>query len=334
MDIGPVRVQGTARLAPMAGISNAPFRVVAQSCGSGLTTSEEIDAVGLLRESRKTDKIASYLPGERPLVMQLLGADAESLAPAALLLEESGADIIDINMGCPMRKVTKKGKGSAMMKDVPRTARILAAIVKTVTVPLTIKIRGGWDERHINAVEVARMAQDEGVAAITVHPRTRSQVFNGKAPWDIIAEVVDAVDIPVTGNGDVRSMADARAMKKQTGCQSVMIGRGALGRPWVFDEEFESLDDDAQSAYKKRVIERHIDLMQEYFDDRYGHMQLKRQLSWYAGGRNGARSFRKRLFESQAADATLEIFWDYWRTASQAAGPAAIAPGARTIDAA
>src|SRR5262249_52843367 len=153
-----------------------------------------------------------------------------------------GADIVDLNMGCPMPKITGKGKGAALMRDVTGTALVLRALHKACSVPLTIKIRGGWDDEHLNAVEVAQMAEAEGVDAITVHPRTRSQRFTGRAPWTIIADVVEAVHIPVTGNGDVRSMAEARRMVAETGCASVMIGRGALGHPWIFDETFDTLD--------------------------------------------------------------------------------------------
>src|SRR5262249_25471599 len=187
-------------------------------------------------------------------------------------------------MGCPMPKITSRGKGAALMKDVLGTALILRALRKALDIPLTIKIRGGWDDDHLNAVEVAQMAESEGVDAITVHPRTRSQRFTGKAPWAIIRDVVEAVRIPVTGNGDVRSMADARRMVEATGCQSVMIGRGALGSPWVFDGEFESLAPDARRAYQARVIARHCELIRRHFQDKYALVQMKKHLAWYAEG--------------------------------------------------
>ena len=206
MKIGSVEIPALARLAPMAGITNAPFRLIARECGSGLTTSEEMDAASLLTGHPHADAIAAYYPAERPLAMQLLGKDPDRLARAAERCQILGADIVDLNMGCPMPQITGKGKGAALMRDVPTTALILRALRKAVTVPLTVKIRGGWDDEHLNAVEVAQMAEAEGVDAITVHPRTRSQRFTGKAPWTIIREVVDAVSIPVTGNGDVQSM--------------------------------------------------------------------------------------------------------------------------------
>ncbi|MDO8477089.1 MAG: tRNA-dihydrouridine synthase family protein, partial [Candidatus Rokubacteria bacterium] len=241
MKIGQIEIPQLCRLAPMAAISNAPFRLIAKECGSGLTTTEEMDAFALLMDTRRAGDMAAYYPQERPLAMQLLGRDPQALIRAAHRCEELGADIVDLNMGCPMPKITGKGKGAALMKDVLGTARLLRAMRQTISVPFTIKIRGGWDDLHLNAVEVARMAESEGVDAITVHPRTRSQRFTGKAPWTIIAEVVEAVRIPVTGNGDVGSTAEARRMVDDTGCHSVMIGRGTLGSPWVFDEGFDAL---------------------------------------------------------------------------------------------
>ena len=241
MRIGDVEVRGLARLAPMAGATNAPFRLVARECGSAMTTTEEMDAASVLFQTPHALSAAAYYPAERPLAMQLLGKDPEALAAAAARCEALGADVVDLNMGCPVPKITGKGKGAALMRDVPAAARILRTMRRAIRVPLTVKIRGGWDETHLNAVEIARMAQEEGVDAITVHPRTRAQQFTGKAPWTIIAEVVDAVRLPVTGNGDVHSMDDARRMVAATGCQSVMIGRGALGRPWVFDEGYDAL---------------------------------------------------------------------------------------------
>src|SRR5438128_338154 len=284
MKIGSVEIPELCRLAPMAAISNAPFRLIAKECGSGLTTTEEIDAFALLMETPRSHDMAAYFPQERPLAMQLLGKDPQALVRAALRCEELGADIVDLNMGCPMPKITSKGKGAALMKDVTATARLLRAMRQSIAVPFTIKIRGGWDDAHLNAVEVARMAEGEGVDAITVHPRTRSQQFTGRAPWAIIADVVLAVGIPVTGNGDVRSMADARRMTRETGCRSVMVGRGALGRPWIFTPGFEALSGDAQREAKARVIARHVALIQEHFAPRYALVQLKKHLAWYTEG--------------------------------------------------
>lgn len=314
MRIRDLELPGLMRLAPMANISNAPFRLVTRECGSAFSTTEEIDAMALIRGNSKALHIASSYPGEHPLAMQLLGADAETLVPAAQMLVERGAEMIDLNMGCPVRKIVAAGKGAALMRDVPRTARLLRSMRAAIPVPFTVKIRGGWDDEHLNAVEVAQMAEDEGVDAITVHPRTRSQQFSGKAPWDVIREVVEAVRIPVTGNGDVRSLADARAMQEATGCAAVMVGRGALGRPWIFDEGYAGLAEDAQRVYRERVIRRHIALIKEHCTEhpRAVMIQLKNHLAWYTDSAGEGARVRDRIVRCHEVEGIQEIFWECW----------------------
>jgi nifR3 family TIM-barrel protein len=289
----------------MASFTNAPFRTIAVRCGSGFTTNEEIDAEALIRGNVTTEAMAR--PGAEcgVVAMQLLGSSAETLVPAALRLVEAGADIIDINMGCPVPKVVRRGKGAALMRDVPGTARILAALRTALgEVPLTIKIRGGWDETQPNAVEIARMAEDVGVDAITVHPRTRAQRFGGQSAWDVIADVVRAVNIPVTGNGDVTSLSEARRMMAETGCDSVMVGRAALGRPWLFDAAYECMDADARAAHEAHVVGEHMDLIEESFSGRDALVQMKKHLAQYASGWPHARAFRAELFaQATVADA-------------------------------
>ncbi len=321
MKIGSVEIPELCRLAPMAAISNAPFRLIAKECGSGLTTTEEMDAFALLMETPRSHDMAAYFPQERPLAMQLLGKDPQALVRAALRCEELGADIVDLNMGCPMPKITSKGKGAALMKDVTATARLLRAMRQSIAVPFTIKIRGGWDDEHLNAVEVARMAEGEGIDAITVHPRTRSQRFTGKAPWTIIAEVVQAVRIPVTGNGDVHSTAEARRMVAETGCQSVMIGRGALGSPWIFDEDFDALSVEGQRAYKDRVIRRHMALLQEHSGERQAFSQMKKHLAWYTEGLAHATDCRARIFQTRSPAEVWEVFQEYWEASVRPSEP-------------
>lgn len=280
-----------------------------------------MDAFALLMETPRSHDMAAYFPQERPLAMQLLGKDPQALVRAALRCEELGADIVDLNMGCPMPKITSKGKGAALMKDVPATARLLRAMRQSIAVPFTIKIRGGWDDEHLNAVEVARMAEGEGIDAITVHPRTRSQRFTGKAPWTIIAEVVQAVRIPVTGNGDVHSMAEARRMVAETGCQSVMIGRGALGSPWIFDEGFDALSSEGQRAYKDRVIRRHMALIQEHGGERQAFSQMKKHLAWYTEGLAHATDCRARIFQTRSPAEVWEVFQEYWEASVRRSEP-------------
>ena len=290
----------------MAGVTNAPFRLVCREAGAGPLTSEEIDARALVMGNGKTATLARYLPEERPLAMQVLGSDPEVLAEAARRLEAAGADGIDLNMGCPVAKIVAKGEGSALMRDPLGAAVLFRTLRKAVERALTIKIRGGWDERTLNAVEIARLAEAEGVDGITVHPRTRSQQFTGRAPWEIIAEVVASVRVPVTGNGDVRSVADARAMVAATGCAAVMIGRGALGKPWVFSGREPSRDERAA------IIRRHCALIEAHLPERLGLIQLKKHLAWYSEGLPGAARTRPALFAASTPGAVAEIFWTLW----------------------
>jgi tRNA-dihydrouridine synthase B len=294
------------RLAPMAGVTNAPFRLMARECGAGWLTSEELDARALVEGNTRTRELMRYLPEERPLTMQLLGADPDVLAEAARRLDATGADAVDLNMGCPVPKIVAKGEGAALMRDPLGAALIFRAMRKAIAVPLTVKIRGGWDERTVNAVEIARIAESEGVAGITVHPRTRSQQYTGRAPWEVIASVVDAVRVPVIGNGDVRSVVDARAMMAATGCAGVMIGRGALGRPWVFaGREVTPAEHDA-------VIRRHCALIEAHLPERFALVQLKKHLAWYADGRPFAARMRPRLFTATTPAEVYEVFWGPW----------------------
>ena len=294
------------RLAPMAGVTNAPFRLVCRECGAGPLTSEEIDARALVLGNSKTATLTTYLPEERPLAMQLLGADPDILAEAARRLEGAGADGIDLNMGCPVPKIVAKGQGAALMRDPLAAAVILRTLRKAVAGRFTIKIRGGWDDRTLNAVEVARLAESEGVDGITVHPRTRSQQYTGRAPWEVIAAVVAAVRVPITGNGDVRSVEDARAMVAITGCAAVMIGRGALGAPWIFRGATASREEQAA------IIARHCALIGTHLPERLALIQMKKHLAWYSAGRPGSAALRPRLFATAAAADVQALFWSAW----------------------
>ena len=293
------------RLAPMASYTNAPFREIARRAGAGFSTNEEIDAEALMHDNGRTRRMVATFPEEGPVAMQLLGNSERTLVPAAIRVVELGAAVVDINMGCPVRKAVSRGKGAALMRDVPATARILTALraaLAAFDVPLTIKIRGGWDDTCINAVEVARMAQDVGVDAITVHPRTRSQQYGGLAPWDVIRDVVSAVDIPVTGNGDVESLAEAERMMAQTGCAGVMVGRGALGRPWVFDATHEARTLEARLAHEVATAEAHLALIDETLDPREALAHAKRHLASYATGRADASAIRGAIFAARTLE--------------------------------
>ena len=290
----------------MAGVSNAPFRLVCREAGAGRLTSEEIDARALVLGNGKTETLTRYLPEERPIAMQLLGSDPEILAEAGRRLEAAGADGIDLNMGCPVAKIVAKGQGSALMRDPLGAVMIFRSLRKAVSVPFTIKIRGGWDDRTLNAVEIARLAESEGVDGITVHPRTRSQQFTGRAPWDVIASVVAAVRLPITGNGDVRSLDDAQGMAAATGCTAVMIGRGALGRPWVFSGRAVSRDERAA------IIRRHAALIETHLPPRVALVQLKKHLAWYSEGLPNSARTRPALFAAESGHEVQRIFWTLW----------------------
>jgi len=282
----------------MAGVTNAPFRLIARECGAGLLTSEEIDARALVRDNARTLALTAYLPEERPLVMQLLGEDPDILA--------EGADGIDLNMGCPVAKIVAKGQGAALMRDPLRAAVIFRTLRKAVAGTLTIKIRGGWDDRTVNAPDIARLAESEGVDGLTVHPRTRSQQYTGRAPWEVIASVVAAVRIPVVGNGDVRCVDDARTMVAATGCAAVMIGRGALGRPWIFRGVDTSRDERAA------IIRRHCVLIETHLPERAALVQLKKHLAWYSDGLPFAARARPAIFSARRAAEVAELFWRLW----------------------
>jgi tRNA-dihydrouridine synthase B len=294
------------RLAPMAAVTNVPFRLIARECGAGRLTSEEIDARGFLEGSARTAEYAHFLPEEHPIALQLLGADPDVLAEAARRLEATGADAIDLNMGCPVAKIVTKGQGSALMRDPLGAAVVLRTMRKAIGVEFTIKIRGGWDDRTVNAVEIAHIAESEGVDAITVHPRTRSQLYSGRAPWEIIASVVDAVAIPVIGNGDVRSAADAEAMVAATRCAAVMIGRGTFGAPWIFRGA------EVPREERARIIRRHDALIEALLPPRTAQIQLKKHLAWYASGFPGAARLREQMFLARDASEAREIFWGAW----------------------
>ena len=301
MKIGPVEIPALARLAPMAGITNAPFRLIARECGSGLTTSEEMDAAALLTGHPHADAIAAYYPEERPLAMQLLGKDPDLLARAAERCQALGADIVDLNMGCPMPKITGKGKGAALMRDVAATALILRALRKAVSVPLTVKIRGGWDDEHLNAVEVAQMAEAEGVDAITVHPRTRSQRFTGKAPWTIIREVVEAVSHP--GHRQRRRPLDGRGAADGGG-DGLRVGHDRPRRPRQPLDLRRGLREPARrepSAPTRRASSPGTcALIREHFGEKYALIQMKKHLAWYTEGLGHATECRARIFQTRA----------------------------------
>src|SRR5215207_8197425 len=294
------------RLAPMAAVTKVPFRLVCREAGAGRLTSEELDANAVVRKNAQTWEMARFLEIEQPISLQLIGGDPDVLADAARMLEATGVDGIDLNMGCPVPKIVKKGHGAALMRDPLTAGVIFRTMRKAVAGAFTIKIRGGWDDHTVNAPEIARIAESEGVDQITVHPRTRAQQYTGRAPWDVIASVVAAVSVPVIGNGDVRSMADAEAMRRSTGCAAVMVGRGALGRPWLFGGVPVGRDEQA------RMIRRHCALMEEHLAPHDAHIQTRKHLAWYAADRPGMAALRRQIFDAHDCAEALDIFWSAW----------------------
>ena len=287
------------RLAPMAGVTNSPFREICILNNSGFVTSEEIDATSLVYDkSIRTKEIASFNIKEKPIALQLLGCDEKIMPEAATILQQMGADIIDINMGCPVPKITKKGKGSALMKDIIQTSKLVNKIRKVTKIPLTAKIRSGWNEEDQNAVEFSKMLEEEGIDGITVHPRTRAQRYEGLSKWEIIKNVVDNINIPVTGNGDVKSFEDAELMIKNTGCHSVMIGRSAIGNPWIFNPQFQKLDEIKRIKKMINDIKIHIDYIKQFFAEKNIDLQIKKQLSYYSKGLINSKELRQKIFRS------------------------------------
>lgn len=234
--IGNIELNGWACLAPMAGVSDLAYRVIAKKMGASLTTAEMVSAKGLYYRNEKTKEMLKIAPDEHPVALQLFGSDPDIMAWGAKIMEQAGPDFIDINMGCPMQKVVKNGDGSALMKNIPLAAAVIRAMVKAVHTPVTVKMRLGWSRDTLNAVELAQAAEEAGAAAITVHGRTREDFYTGKADWKEIKKVVDAVKIPVIGNGDVTDGKSAKDLMEETGCAAVAIGRAAWGNPWIFRE--------------------------------------------------------------------------------------------------
>ena len=234
--IGNIELNGWACLAPMAGVSDLAYRVIAKKMGASLTTAEMVSAKGLYYRNEKTKEMLKIAPDEHPVALQLFGSDPDIMAWGAKIMEQAGPDFIDINMGCPMQKVVKNGDGSALMKNIPLAATVIRAMVKAVHTPVTVKMRLGWSRDTLNAVELAQAAEEAGAAAITVHGRTREDFYTGKADWKEIQKVVDAVKIPVIGNGDVTDGKSAKDLMEETGCAAVAIGRAAWGNPWIFRE--------------------------------------------------------------------------------------------------
>lgn len=298
MDIIKAAAKKGASLAPLAGISNLPFRLLAREQGCSLAYTEMISANGLVRKTSKTYEYLKTCVDDRPLGAQIFGADPEILAEAARIVADHGVDLIDINMGCPVRKVIKTGAGAVLMKNPALVAGIIEAVKKAVKIPVSTKIRSGWTRGSINAVEIARIAQDCGADAITVHARTADQGYSGHADWKIIAAVKKAVKIPVTGNGDVRQPQDAVRMLAETSCDAVMVGRAALGNPWIFkgiSQAFNGRPVNYLPALDQRLemIENHWKMEKEFAGAKIAAKSFRKHILWYTKGLDNSHHFRE-----------------------------------------
>ena len=300
MKIGNVNIENNLILAPMAGVTDLPFRLLCKEEGCGMLYTEMVSAKAILYKNKNTEGLMEVTPGENPIALQLFGSEPEIMAEIARQVEERPFDVIDVNMGCPVPKVVNNGEGSALMKNPVLVGKIVEAMANAVKKPVTIKIRKGFDDEHVNAAEIARIAQESGAAAVAVHGRTREQYYTGKADWDIIAKVKDTVSIPVIGNGDIFSAEDAISMMEKTKCDGVMIGIGSQGNPWIFSrinhymKTGELLPKPGLKEVKEMIL-KHAALQRRYKGEYTGIREMRKHFAWYTAGYPNSAALRNRI---------------------------------------
>lgn len=316
LQIGDVVLQNNVILAPMAGVTDLPFRLLCKEQGAGLLCMEMVSAKAIYYNNKNTETLMQIEPEERPVSLQLFGSDPVIMSEMAKRIEDRPFDILDINMGCPVPKVVNNGEGSALMKNPGLVRKIVTSVSKAIKKPLTVKIRKGFDENNINAVEIAKIIEDSGAAAVAVHGRTRQQYYSGKADWDIIRQVKEAVSIPVIGNGDVDSPQKAKQMLEETGCDGVMVGRAAEGNPWIFREISHYLDTGEllprpSLEEVKEMILRHASLQLEYKGEYTGMREMRKHVAWYTAGFPHSARLRGAVNEIESME-QLMVLLDAW----------------------
>lgn len=310
LTIGNVELRNNVILAPMAGVTDLPFRVLCKEQGAGLLCMEMVSAKAIYYGSKNTEELMKISPAEMPVSLQLFGSDADIMADMAKKIEEKPFAVLDINMGCPVPKVVNNGEGSALMKNPKLAEEIITKMVKAVKKPVTVKIRKGFDEAHLNAVEMAKIAEASGAAAVAVHGRTREQYYAGKADWDCIRAVKEAVKIPVIGNGDVTDALSAERLLKETGCDGVMVGRAAQGNPFIFREITEYLETGVipprpTPAEVRATIERHARMQMEEKGEYTGVREMRKHLSWYTVGYPNSAKYRQMINSMETMEELL-----------------------------
>ena len=313
LKIGNVTLENNIILAPMAGVCDLPFRVLCKEQGAGLLCMEMVSAKGIYYRNRNTEILLQTVPEERPVSLQLFGADATIMSEMAKRIEERPFDILDINMGCPVPKVVNNGEGSALMKQPKLVYEIVSKIVKAIQKPVTVKIRKGFDDAHVNAVEIAKIAEEAGAAAIAVHGRTREQYYSGRADWDIIRQVKEAVSIPVIGNGDILTAQDVYRMKRQTGCDGFMIGRGAQGNPWIFRQILHYMETGEEMSKPDirevaDMILRHARAQIAFKGELMGMREMRKYAAWYTSGYKNSAKLRGKINEVETYEQLEKLF--------------------------